>query len=234
MQRLLLSGLILFTVGAPRGVLAQDETSETRVMIVGDSHVERLGPMLSRVVESSGMVALGSVARRGWSTRRFVEAGDLAHLLGSHGRPDVVVIALGGNDRPRDLERYREEIAWVVAQARTAGAERVLWLGPATSNAARGRHARRTGAWHEHSAGWQEQIVPSLDVQWIDSRPFTRRWHRSDGIHFTVRGYRGWARSAWTAADVPPVDRRSSASPPPLEASVPPRVGLGSLLAPPS
>ena len=51
------------------------------VFVIGDSHVEMVGPMLTARLSETGFRALGYEARRGWSTRRYREAGDLRRLL---------------------------------------------------------------------------------------------------------------------------------------------------------
>lgn len=193
MTRSLLLASALLTLPTLSTAHAQDAP---RVVVVGDSHVERLGPMIARRAEAAGLESAGWLSRRGWSTRRYVREGDLAARLEEAGRPEIVVVSLGGNDRPRDLERYRRDLSWIVAQVRAAGGERILWLGPAASDASRGPRAEATGRWHERNAELQAELVPALGVTWIDSRPATHEGHGRDGIHFTGRGYVGWADHA--------------------------------------
>ncbi|GAB5549515.1 MAG: hypothetical protein SangKO_092750 [Sandaracinaceae bacterium] len=175
---------------------AQAQGDAPRLVVVGDSHVERLGPMLARRAEAAGLQSAGWLARRGWSTSRYVREGDLAAQLEARGRPEVVVVSLGGNDRPRNRARYQRQLAWIVRQAREAGAERVLWLGPASSDASRGPRAEMTRRWHENNADLQSEMMAELGVEWIDSRPVTHEGHGVDGIHFTGRGYVHWADHA--------------------------------------
>ncbi len=178
------------------------QASLPSVFVVGDSHVEMVGPMLTARLSDAGFRALGYEARRGWSTRRYREAGDLRALLERSGRPEIVVVSLGGNDRVDSREQYAEDLAWIVGEARAAGARQIVWLGPATSDPSAGPRAAFTGARHEANAELQRERLGDLGVRWIDSRPLTQRDHRRDGVHFTRTGY-----STWTAGVLPELDR---------------------------
>lgn len=193
-----LSALAALALGISPSLVHAQATPTVRV--VGDSHVERLGPMIDRAVRDAGLASLGHLARRGWSTGRYVRTGDLAERLREGGRPDVVVVSLGGNDRCRHPVVYRKQLAWVVDEARAAGAARVVWLGPAASDAARSEYAEFVGGWHERNAEWQREILPALGVEWIDSRPLTRGAQGEDGIHFTREGYASWCEGALARA----------------------------------
>jgi len=191
--------LALLLVAIPSPALASTPEAPG-VFVVGDSHIERLGPMIDRAVADEGYTSLGHLARRGWSTGRYVREGDLVERLTEHGRPDIVVISLGGNDRCRNDARYREQLEWVVARVREAGAQRIVWLGPASSDMERSERAAFVGEWHERNADRQADILPGLGVEWIDSRPMTREGHGMDGIHFTYGAYTAWCRGALEAA----------------------------------
>ena len=177
-----------------------------RVFIVGDSHVQMLGPLLTRQLRSDGFDVIGYEARPGWSSLRYQRAGDLAELLEANGSPEVVVVSLGGNDIPASRERYRAHLEWVVSQARAAGAQKIVWLGPATSDTDASERAAVVGARHEQNAEWQAELLPTLGVRWIDSRPCTNAHHGRDGIHFTRTGY-----DCWTHGVLPHVEATASA-----------------------
>lgn len=184
---------LLALLAAPALARAHEPADDARsVFIVGDSHVEMLGPMLTRRLEGAGARVLGHESRRGWSTARYRAAGDLGRLLEERGRPELVIVCLGGNDRTSDPTEYAEELRWIVDQARGAGAEEIVWIGPASSDATAGETAAATGARHERNASWQSELVPALGVRWIDSRPVTLEHHGRDGVHFTRRGYAAW------------------------------------------
>ncbi len=169
----------------------------TGVFIVGDSHVRMLGPMLSRQLSSQGFRVLGWESRHGWSTARYRQHDDLRQLLEEHGRPEIVVVSLGGNDFVRSRERYRQDMAWVIEQAHAAGARKIVWIGPATSDGTVSENAASTALRHERNAEMQRELLPSLGVQWVDSRPMTLENHGRDGVHFTRNGYTTWANGAF-------------------------------------
>lgn len=189
--------VLVFAAAAftPRALAQRSEVVDERpgVFIVGDSHVRMLGPMLRDQLEDGGLRVLGYESRPGWSTARYQRAADLREVLLANGRPEIVVVSLGGNDFVRSREAYREQLAWIVAEARSAGAREVIWVGPATSDATVSERAARTGARHEHNAELQRELLPGLGVRWVDSRPMTESRHGADGVHFTREGYVGWA-----------------------------------------
>jgi lysophospholipase L1-like esterase len=189
MTRSLLTSMIALSLAAP--CAAQDR--QPRVFVVGDSHVFALGPALSNLLEEDGVEVEGWESRHGWSTARYQEANDLRALLEHNGSPEIVVVSLGGNDIVRSRESYERQLGWVVAQARAAGAQEIVWLGPATSDGAVSDVAAATGERHERNAQLQSEILPELGVHWIDSRPVTHEHHRGDGVHFTRDGYHLWA-----------------------------------------
>ncbi len=166
------------------------------VFIVGDSHVQMLGPTLGRRLEAAGVEVAGYEARPGWSTARYQRSGDLQDVLERAGRPEIVVVSLGGNDFVGSAETYYAQLAWVVDRARAAGAQQIVWLGPATSDEAAGARAAEVALRHEHNAELQAELLPALGVTWIDSRPMTEADHRRDGVHFTRAGYVRWAQGA--------------------------------------
>jgi lysophospholipase L1-like esterase len=171
---------------------AQETGSPPSVFIVGDSHVQRVGPMLTARLGRGGFRALGYESRPGWSTRRYREAGDLRAVLERSGRPEIVIVSLGGNDFVSSRERYAEDLGWVVSEARAAGARHIVWLGPASSDASAGERAASTAARHEANAELQRELLGELAVRWIDSRPLTLTHHGRDGVHFTRTGYVTW------------------------------------------
>ena len=220
-MRTALIALLLLTT--PCTALASDADTKTSVMVIGDSHIERLGPMIDRAVEHEGYESLGHLARRGWSTARYIREADLVERLTENGTPDIVVISLGGNDRCRSEDRYREQLTWIVDRVREAGVQRIVWLGPAASDMERSERAQMVGEWHERMAEWQSQMLPELGVEWIDSRPLTQSGHGMDGIHFTGRAYSTWMRGALREANILPAEVNVDA---PVDAPVLARTGL--------
>lgn len=166
------------------------------VFIVGDSHVQMLGPTLTHRLEDEGVEVAGYESRPGWSTRAYQRRGDLTEVLEQAGRPEIVVVSLGGNDFVGSEESYFAQLAWIVDHARAAGAEEIIWLGPAHTDAEAGEVAARTAERHERNANLQAELLPALGVTWVDSRPLTLEHHGRDGIHFTRSGYSAWAHGA--------------------------------------
>jgi len=159
-----------------------------RIGIVGDSHIEALGPALKRRLQAQGATVPIVMPRRGWSTRRFAGAADLGSRMRPH-RLDVLIISLGGNDfQEPSLSRYLPQLERVAQMAKTA-ARQVIWLGPATSI------AEPVKSRFNQLATWQESVLPQMGVEWVDSRRMTRAGHARDGLHYTRAGYEGWAET---------------------------------------
>jgi lysophospholipase L1-like esterase len=218
MNRMLSSALfasLLLLASNARAQEPERNSPSPRVFIVGDSHVFMLGPMLRERIEASGAHVLGYESRHGWSTERYRRAGDLRRVLTSRGRPDVVIVCLGGNDFVRSSERYSRDMRWVVDQAYAAGAQEVIWLGPATSNSPGRRRVAAVDARHAHNAQLQSEFLPTLHVRWIDSRPVTQRNHLRDGVHFTRTGY-----GDWTDGVFPELEDRLYAPPDPITKAI--------------
>lgn len=173
---------------------ASDPEAETpTVMVIGDSHVERLGPALEARIEELGAEALPSLARRGWSSGRYRRANDLAQVLRDAGQPDVLIVCLGGNDHPYSRTVYARQLGWIVEQAHAAGVREILWVGPASTHLDERARSRRTADNIARNTRWQREILPELAVHWMDSRDFTTEDHGPDGLHFNRRGYAHWS-----------------------------------------
>lgn len=159
--------------------------SGKRVLIVGDSHSQVLGPLLAARLRSRGARVVDVVANPGWSTARYLSEGNVASKAARAGA-DVVIIELGGNDWPRSLEAYAGQLGELVRRVQRTGA-RVIWLGPATAT------KEPWKANHRKVASWQSSVLPQMGVEWIDSIRHTYGGHRADGVHFTRTGYAAWA-----------------------------------------
>jgi lysophospholipase L1-like esterase len=184
-----------------------------KAVILGDSHVEGLGPELTRRLPAAGVDVLGVTARRGWSTDAYNRAHDVAQLVLAHGVPDLVVLSLGGNGRPSSKSSYERILRTMVDAVRSAGVRRIVWVGPATALAGAAADAQRR---HEQNATWQGQLLPSMGVTWIDSRPMTRTGHAADKVHFTLMAGGGYP--TWASALTPAI-ARAAASPAPAVSS---------------
>ena len=159
-----------------------------RVVFVGDSHGEVLGPLLRTALLQRGATVPLVLANRGWSTSRYVASGELDRMRGA--RPDLVIYELGGNDGPVSAQAYAPALRAAVGAARAAGAREIVWIGPArTAEGATPDTAVR----HENNALYQESLLPQMAVRWIDSRRHTYGGHGRDGVHFSRAGYEAWA-----------------------------------------
>ena len=169
------------------------------VALIGDSHTQAIWPIVSRALTGAGFTVTLQEARPGWSELTYRQKmPDLPERLKA-ANPDIVVIELGGNGYTKG-DAYAEELRWLVQAAQDAGADRVIWYGPATT--AQGASASVT-ARHEQAAEDQSRLLPDLGVEWHDSRPLTTTDHRDDGVHFTMTGYNRWADDITSAVLAP-------------------------------
>jgi hypothetical protein len=88
---------------------------------IGDSHLEA---MLPRIRDLSAEKGIGGAiyARSGWSSGKWLAAGDAVGLIASR-RPDMVVYVLGTNDDPVNPQAVQGLVA-------AAGGRPVVWFGP--------------------------------------------------------------------------------------------------------
>jgi len=170
-------------------------TVAKKVVIIGDSHVEALGPRLMRLLPGVGLQPLGYTARRGWSEARYKAAGDVRAFARAHGVPDVVVFSLGGNNQNFNATTYRGTVETLLTAARRAGASQIVWVGPASGTPSVSAAAADAAARHQRTAELQATLMPTLGVHWVDSRPLTLGGNAPDGVHFTRTGYDTWATS---------------------------------------
>lgn len=158
----------------------------TRVALIGDSHMEALGPRLVRLIpDQLGARVVNVEARRGWSTRAYLRSRDLPALAAG---ADVVVIELGGNDAAAQIgpEQHAEDVQAVIAAVAPA---KVVWVGPGVTL------RQDLESYRGPIRQAQRMVVEREGGAWIDSQPLTRAQDlRSDRIHFTAQGYDEWAR----------------------------------------
>lgn len=156
-----------------------------RVVIIGDSHMEALGPRLrTRLPRVAGVTVQHVEPRRGWSAKRYRQSGIVPGITRG---ADVVIFELGGNDAAANIQpaEHERDIAALMQQAAPA---QVIWVGPGVTlrpdlEAARGP-LRAT----------QARVVPRLGGAWVDGQPMTRESDLApDRIHFRMAGYTYWA-----------------------------------------
>jgi lysophospholipase L1-like esterase len=173
-----------------------------RIALVGDSHAQVLWPVLRPSLTAQGHEVVLSLANPGWSEAKYLTT-DIGGQLRS-AAPDIVVFELGGNNQKMSEGAYVPDLQRLVAFAKDAGAKTVIWFSP--FHATTGDTARR----HEASSEMQSRVLPSMGVRWVDTRPYSKTGHRSDGVHFSNEGYRqlaarmlpeiretGMAQSGW-------------------------------------
>lgn len=143
-----------------------------RTAIIGDSHTQVLGPLLRRLLPN--VVAV--YANPGWSVKRWAAAPpDVSQA-------DRVIVILGGNDR-ESSKTYPATLRKFISNLQ---GKQVIWFGPSQASG-------DVGKYHEQTRKLQASILPGLVSSWVDSSPWTGSDHRSDGVHFTSKGYQRWA-----------------------------------------
>lgn len=153
-----------------------------RVALIGDSHMQALGPRLQRIL---GSRVVRVEAQPGWSTRSYLNAGTLPALARG---ADVVVVELGGNDASSHMSpsAHATNVERVTEQVRPA---RVVWVGPGVT--ARADLEALRGPIRDA----QKRVVEAGGDSWLDARPMTKLDElRTDGVHFSASGYDRWAQ----------------------------------------
>lgn len=158
--------------------------TETAILI-GDSQAGGLRAPLKELLKPLGIGLISSTSHSGQQTIWFAREHIVKGLVDRY-RPDLVIIAMGGNDAQRSLESWLPGVRDVVQQAKSKGA-RVIWIGTA--------HSTRPDveARHLRISSWQDSVLPQMGVTWINSIPMTQGGHSGDGVHFTRAGYHAWA-----------------------------------------
>ncbi|HEY5657769.1 MAG TPA: SGNH/GDSL hydrolase family protein [Myxococcota bacterium] len=156
-----------------------------RVVIIGDSHMEALGPRLrTRLPRAAGVIVQHVEPRRGWSARRYVGSGIVRGITRG---ADVVIFELGGNDASANVSpaRHARDIATLISQAAPA---QVIWVGPGVTLRPELEAARAP------LRATQARVVPEQGGAWVDAQPMTRTADLApDGVHFRAAGYTRWA-----------------------------------------
>jgi len=155
-----------------------------RILLVGDSHMQALGPRLGELLDPYGIESIGGLAQPGKSTRWYSEQQLVAEAVRAH-RPDAVVFVLGGNDQCWGAARQAEYWSELLAQARAASSvAKVVVAGPpmALDGEVDRRHACSTAA--------TRAFAQARGLPFIDTREVTPEGkYRADRVHFTADGY---------------------------------------------
>lgn len=160
---------------------------DKRVVLIGDSHMQALGPRLRRLIpDQLGAVVQHVEANAGWSARAYLSRGVVPALVRG---ADVVIFEMGGNDASAGISpsAHAADVRALVAAAKPA---RVIWMSPGVTGTAALEGARQP------LREAQKATVESSGDTWIDSRALTRTSDlRDDKVHFTPGGYEHWAQS---------------------------------------
>lgn len=146
---------------------------KTAVMI-GDSHSQLVFPFSK---DQLPFQYLDIISNPGWGIKKFMSEGIVQSLPSA----DVVIVALGGNNRDMNRMSYEGEVDAFLSVLKTKF-KRIVWIGPyfSTDESVNRRHALTNVFLKLH--------LP-ISVGYIDVYDIRDIPHR-DGVHFNSDGYR--------------------------------------------
>lgn len=155
-----------------------------RILLVGDSHMQALGPRLGELLDTYGIESLGGLAQPGKSTRWYSEQRLVADAVTQHD-PGAVVFILGGNDQC--WGDAQQAVYWdeLIHQARILHPDtKIVLAGPpsAASPDVDRRHVCSTNATRAYARANRLPFIDTREVTPEDK-------HREDRVHFTSDGY---------------------------------------------
>jgi lysophospholipase L1-like esterase len=166
--------------------LLHQGTARPRVLLLGDSLAQGLGPPLARLADAAGL----SLVTRGVQSstiQQWLAGSALADAI-RQATPLFTLVCLGTNDmRAADPGAEGRRAGELIDAIGRTGADSVLWIGPPRlpfdSSAFRGALAA---------------VIRLRDLRIFDSQAHALS-RAPDGIHMTPAGYRAWAESiaAW-------------------------------------
>lgn len=160
------------------------------IAIIGDSHAQVLGPILTSILSAAGHRAW-STAEAGWSTRRFLQERNIAALAtdpSTGARADRAILLLGGNDQTA-RDEYATELLAMLERLRAAGVHDVVWVGPYKV-----RDAGTVKTRHDRIREWQSDFLPAHGATWLDGYALSEGVPQaSDGVHFPRTSYAAMA-----------------------------------------
>jgi lysophospholipase L1-like esterase len=164
-----------------------------RALVVGDSHSEASWTLGGRI--KTALAAAGFVSKvegnRGKGVVWYVESGKLSAALRAF-KPDLLVVAIGGNDAGTPEAEYKAKLTEFVRLARAAGVWEIVWFGPPKADGP--RITAQTG--RMLIAVYQSEVLPGLGVEWHDSMDLAADLPTADGVHYASREYATWASRA--------------------------------------
>jgi len=175
--------------------LASERVRPERVLLVGDSHSEAPWTFGGRVVaklEEAGIPLVVRKGHRGKGVGWYNTSGTLRDEVASV-RPDLLIVALGGNDAGRFQEAdYAAALREFVDTAKAGGIKHIIWFGPPRSD--KGLAYKQPA--RQKVANWQAKHLPGMGVQWHDSMRLTEDLPTRDGVHYEHGEYEVWASRA--------------------------------------
>lgn len=161
-----------------------------------------LGPRVAAALRKECVDAT-AVGHPGWTVRKYLTTGKLDALLAD--RPyKTLVVELGVNDAVAahdcrsGCSRFEGELRTFVDQARAAGVENIVWVGPAfvdEKDPRPGKNAVKAifEPKRKALAAVQSRALAELGVAWLDQGELTEDLYRYDGLHYRSSGYKQWA-----------------------------------------
>lgn len=159
-----------------------------RLLLVGDSHVAGLAPVIKPFANTVGWDLLAH-SDQGKDIRFFGQQPILDDLMRDY-KPHLVVIVLGTNPSgtypEQSSARYHQQIADVLHKVKKA---KVVWVGPPTILA--------NAADEASSVARTKLLAQRTDMKLLDGREQTKdlnAYRTPDGFHFTAKGYELWGQ----------------------------------------
>jgi lysophospholipase L1-like esterase len=183
----ILGGLLVAGgIGVARLVAARPKIREdTRLLLLGDSMAEGLGPHLKALATEQGIPYVGAGVSGStipdWTTSHWLE-GTLDTFA-----PTLVVIVLGTNDAFSNYTPEQSADHARMLLGKIPLESEVVWIGPPLlPETYAGRHPNPA-------------LVDSIEKQtpqWFDSSEWVIP-RGPDDLHPTAHGYAGWAGAIW-------------------------------------
>lgn len=215
-------------VEPPAGIRIPTEDAKLRVVIVGDSLSQGLGPEIVQLFDPdvSRVLSLGRQST-GLARQDYFNWQGAMRKIEQEFRPDLVFVLLGSNDAQSQVtpdgddvpvgsvewvDAYRERAASFLREA-TANGTHVVWVGiPVVSEHQRWEFYRRVNAIYRQTAA-ADPLAAYVDAWELfqardggysaylrNERGVLQEMRAPDGLHMTPTGYGFLARAAIRAA----------------------------------
>jgi len=158
---------------------------DTRLLLVGDSMAEGLGPHLKSLSTEQGVPYVGAGVR-GSTVSDWVHSLWLESTLHEF-QPNLILVSLGTNDAFTNYSP--EQVAGHVREllAKMPSDAEVVWIGPPLLPST---YARRS------PNGLIVDTIEDEAPHWFDSEAWVIP-RGPDDLHPTAHGYAGWAGAIW-------------------------------------